>query len=263
MFARDLPLVGLSRRSLLEGALALAPAALLPTAARSDAPAPKDLIRAENDRTGTLDWQLSFMRTDGNFADLRSTLIEGYASRMSVRPGESIELMLSADPPAPVEINLYRLGYYQGLGGRHMRRFDPLPVAPQPTPPVGDERLRECQWTPSLQLAIEPDWPSGVYLARLTRLPAANNPKSAAHAYQSYIIFIVRDDRPADVVFQCSDNTWHAYNRWPDAYSLYNYNPGATKPLLPGVSVSFNRPYAKYWQVVDAPLSLGSGEFLL
>jgi hypothetical protein len=39
--------------------------------------------------------------------------------------------------------------------------------------------------------------------------------------WQSYVVFIVTDDRPADILFQCSDNTWQAYNRWPDNYSLY------------------------------------------
>jgi len=48
-----------------------------------------------------------------------------------------------------------------------------------------------------------------VYLGRLTTLPdKANTPY-----WQSYVIFIVRDDRPADFLFQCSDNTWQAYNR--------------------------------------------------
>ena len=39
--------------------------------------------------------------------------------------------------------------------------------------------------------------------------------------WQSYIVFIVTDDRPVDVLLQCSDNTWQAYNLWPDDYSLY------------------------------------------
>src|SRR5207244_699470 len=52
------------------------------------------------------------------------------------------------------------------------------------------------------------------------------------------------------------------YNRWPDTYSLYdNGDPGWYTG--PGVSAGWDRPYGKYRQVVDAPLSLGSGEFLL
>jgi hypothetical protein len=78
--------------------------------------------------------------------------------------------------------------------------------------------------------------------------------------WQSYLIFIVTDNRPADILFQCSDNTWQAYNRWPVNESLYT-DPRAAH--APGVSVSFERPYGKYNQILDNPLSMGSGEFLL
>jgi hypothetical protein len=74
-------------------------------------------------------------------------------------------------------------------------------------------------------------------------------------------VFIVRDDRPADILFQCSDNTWQAYNRWPSSYSLYdNGKPGMTS--TPDVEVSFDRPYGKYRQIYDNPQSVGSGEWL-
>src|SRR5690606_21963197 len=97
---------------------------------------------------------------------------------------------------------------------------------------------------------------SGVYLGRLTNLPDA--PK--VHGWQSYIIFIVRDRRPADILFQCSDTTWQAYNKWPDDYSLYT---DPRHPWAPEVAVSFDRPYGLYPQVFENPQSLGSGEFLL
>ena len=77
------------------------------------------------------------------------------------------------------------------------------------------------------------------------------------------MIFIVRDDRPADFVFQCSDNTWQAYNAWPDNYSLYINDREDKKILTSGVRVSYDRPYGKYTQIFDNPLSQGSGEFLL
>ena len=34
---------------------------------------------------------------------------------------------------------------------------------------------------------------------------------------QSYLIFIVRDQSRCDYIFQCSDLTRQAYNRWPDS----------------------------------------------
>jgi hypothetical protein len=79
---------------------------------------------------------------------------------------------------------------------------------------------------------------------------------------QSYAIFIVRDDRPADFLFQCSDNTWQAYNRWPNQFALYD-NGQHEWYWGGGVQVGFRRPYGKYCQILDAPLSLGSGEWLL
>jgi hypothetical protein len=62
--------------------------------------------------------------------------------------------------------------------------------------------------------------------------------------------------------FHFPDNTWNAYNRWPSQFALYD---DGTKPWYwgPGVEVSFDRPYGKYCQIFDAPLSVGSGEFLL
>ncbi|MCB1122574.1 MAG: hypothetical protein KJT03_13560, partial [Verrucomicrobiae bacterium] len=67
---------------------------------------------------------------------------------------------------------------------------------------------------------------------------------------------------PADFIFQCSDNTWQAYNRWPSQYSLYDN--GEHQWWWGGdVKVSYNRPYGKYCQILNAPLSTGSGEWFL
>jgi hypothetical protein len=90
-----------------------------------------------------------------------------------------------------------------------MKSFGPFAGKPQPTPPVGEKRLRECTWEPC-GFEVPKDWPSGVYLAKLS---------AAKHRYQSYCVFVVRDDRPADILFQCSTNTWQAYNKWPEMHS--------------------------------------------
>ena len=88
--------------------------------------------------------------------------------------------------------------------------------------------------------------------------------REAREGLQSYVIFIVRDDRACDFLFQCSDTTWSAYNRWPDHFSLYDDGtPPHNWYVGPGVRVSLDRPYGKYRQILDAPLSQGSGEFLL
>src|SRR5262245_20065124 len=238
----------LDRRALLQ-TLAAAPLAAPLVAAEPR----RDHIRDENKQPGTTDWQLTYTRVDPK-TKYRCPWIEGYAGSASVRPGDKVDLFVSTNPASPFVIDIYRLGYYQGKGGRHLTRLGPFKGTPQPTPPVGAERLRECRWEKCTSLEVPKDWVSGVYLGKLT---------GQAHRYQSYIIFIVRDDRQADFLFQCSDNTWQAYNAWPDSYSLYHNDRADKKVLVSGVKVSYDRPYGKYVQIFDNPLSQGSGEFLL
>lgn len=218
--------------------------------------AERSSIRRENEKPGTTDWQLT--RVSINQGAYRTSLIEGYCSHQSISSGETLTIFVSTDPARNFKIDLYRMGYYGGTGARLMTSLGPLKGFTQPVPALGSlpGRLRECRWEPSLELKIPDDWPSGVYLGKLTTIPES---KSEPY-WQSYVIFIVRDDRPADILFQCSDNTWQAYNRWPVNESLYTHPDGAHAP---DVAVSFDRPYGKYVQIFDAALSVGSGEFLL
>jgi hypothetical protein len=230
----------------------LAGAAALP-AFSFGAPRQSDLIKTENEKPGTTDWQLTYVKFDAK-AKLRQSLIEGYCDRTSVAAGEKLTVFVSTSEPATVTLRVYRLGYYGGKGGRLVHTLDGLNTKPQPVPEMGKLRLRECKWEPTVALDIPKDWPSGVYLGKLS---------SDKNRYESYVIFIVRDDRPADFLFQCSTNTWQAYNKWPENHSLYDNDRPDRKPLVSGVRVSFDRPFAKYPQVVDHALSVGSGEFLL
>ncbi len=213
----------------------------------------QNLIQQENAKPGTTDWQLTRVRF--NAGPYRSSLIEGYCSHQSIAAGERLAVYVSTDPPRPYSLDIYRMGYYGGAGGRLMQRLGPFDGKPQPVPQRGDKRLRECQWEVSAEIEIPSEWPSGVYLGKLTTQPETDEPY-----WQSYIVFIVRDSRRADILFQCSDNTWQAYNRWPENDSLYTHPDGAHQA---GVAVSFDRPYGKYCQIFEHPLSLGSGEFLL
>ena len=251
-----------SRRDLLLGAIAASlttPWGQPGSAAEADKPAAlpstAEAIVAENARPGSRDWQLTRIMLDRS-GGVRSPRIEGYCSKQSVAAGESLEIKVSTDPAAPFQIEIFRMGYYGGAGARLMATYGPLAGTPQPVPPVGPNRLRECQWQTALELTIPADWLSGVYLGRLTTL----TDQEGTGYYQSFVIFIVRDQRRADLVFQCSDNTWQAYNQWPDSYSLYT-DPRAAHAA--DVAVSFDRPYGKYPQLVEAPHTLGTGEFLL
>jgi hypothetical protein len=97
---------------------------------------------------------------------------------------------------------------------------------------------------------------SGVYVGKITTLRDNS---------QTYVIFIVKDKRKTDFLFQCSDMTWQSYNRWPYWHSLYDlrHQPWNNKP---GTVISFNRPYGIFVNNLPSdfnPFSLGAGEFLL
>lgn len=216
----------------------------------------KNPIQVENEKAGSRDWQLTRVRVDSS--RYRSPWIEGYCSKQSVKAGESITLFVSTKPARKFKIEFFRTGYYAGKGARLMLTTDELNGFEQQTPSPGEKDLHECRWKPSYELTIPKDWVSGVYLGRMTTIP-----ESADEPYwQSYVIFVVTDDRPCDILVQCSDNTWQAYNQWPSKYSVYTHPKGNQGPWA---DVSFDRPYgreAQYDSVVNDPLTQGAGEYL-
>ncbi len=213
-------------------------------------------IIVENKKKGSTDWQLTRVRQDKD--QQRTRLIEGYCSKQSVKAGDQLDIMVSADPAQSYKIDIYRTGYYSGVGARLVKSIGPLIGKVQPTPQKGEKNIHECEWEKSTSIKIPSDWLSGVYLGKLRTLPANANESY----WESYIIFIVTDQRPVDVLFQCSDNTWQAYNRWPNNYSVYTHPKGGQGPWA---AVSFDRPYGRqsqYDAIVNDPLSFGSGEFI-
>lgn len=251
------PPSGFTRRAALKGFVGLSASAMFsscaPNREAANLPAKtRDAVKRENARPGTRDWLLINTRIDPQ-TKYRCPWIEGYCSRTSVRASEEISFHVSTNPPSDFTLEIYRMGYYRGDGGRLMRRLGPFQGHVQPDPPIGKNRVRECRWQPCATIRIPRDWLSGVYLGKLTAL---------RDGCQSYVIFIVRDNRKADFIFQCSDTTWQAYNRWPSQFSLYD--DGQNEWYWGNnVAVSFDRPYGKYCQILDAPLSTGSGEWFL
>jgi hypothetical protein len=226
-----------------------------PAVATSESP-----IVRENRQPGTTGWLLTKVesvvsqRREERYR--RQLGIEGFVSHTSIRAGEVLTAYVSTQPNAAYEVEVFRLGYYGGAGGRSMRRLGPFDGQPQPEPVEAAQQLIEARWQPSFELEIPADWQSGVYLAKLTVLTTR---------VQSYLIWVVKDERRADVMFQVSDLTWQAYNRWPGGHSLYDWK-GNPWYGAPGPMVSFDRPYGFYYNRLPAnlvPKSNGSGEFLL
>lgn len=211
-----------------------------------------NLIVAENKRPGTRQWMLEKTRIDPA-TRYRCPWIEGFVSHASIEAGETIQFFISTNPASDFTIEICRLGWYNGDGGRSIAKLGPYTGVVQPDPPIGEKRLRDCAWQASAEWTVPDDAVSGVYVGKLSEL---------TEGLQSYVIFVVRDGRPADLIFQCSDHTWHAYNRWPNQFSLYD--DGTHEWYWGGkVEVGFNRPYGKYCQIMDQPLSIGSGDFFI
>ncbi|HJW95172.1 MAG TPA: N,N-dimethylformamidase beta subunit family domain-containing protein [Thermoanaerobaculia bacterium] len=187
-------------------------------------PALANAITDENARPGTSDWML-FSRA--------TTQIEGYASLTGAGPGESIRFYVSTPEPS-YTLEVFRMGWYGGKGGRRMTDAVTRSGFVQSAPSIdASTGLAECHWTDPYVLTIPNDWVSGVYLAKLT---ATSSRKGA------YIIFVVR--APAERVPQFIAVTgvtkYQAYNPW-GGKSLYGFNSSNGQPA---VKVSFDRPYA-------------------
>src|SRR5213075_2034279 len=118
-----------------------------------------------------------------------------YWSATSVKQSETITLYVTVNPAQTYTVDIYRLGWYQGLGGRLRLHLGPLVgVSQSACAPAPDTGRIACDWLPSYALSVPNDWVSGVYLGLLTN----------AAGYQNYTLFVVRDDRPADFLYQQS-----------------------------------------------------------
>src|SRR5881392_252500 len=107
----------MDRREFLASAGALSAAGALASAAHGASTS----IREENAKPGTTDWLLTNTRTDAS--KIRCPWIEGYCNKTSVSAGDTLEIKVSTNPPAKFTLDIYRLGYYGGNGGRLMERL--------------------------------------------------------------------------------------------------------------------------------------------
>jgi hypothetical protein len=214
-------------------------------AAAIPAQAADNPIVVENLQPGSPDWVLGgLVGTDAGGE------IKGYASATSVSGGQNLTFYVSVNPAQTYTVDVFRLGWYQGTGGRLLLNVGPLDGIQQSAcTPEATTGLIACGWSPSYVLSVPTTWTSGVFVALLTN----------SQAYQTYITFVVRDQRPAALLYQQSVTTYQAYNNYPDdratGKSLYDdnsYGPNTIAGTRRAVKVSFDRPYT----------GTGAGEFL-
>jgi hypothetical protein len=185
----------------------------------------QNAIVLENQKPGSTAWQITNLATNNE--------ILGYASATSVNQGEVLPIKVSLAQPGQYRIDVYRLGYYGGAGGRFITSSGSLNGGIQTGSTFDpNTRLVESNWNTSYNLAIGSDWTSGLYIAKLTDITTGK---------ESQINFAVRDDdRPADLGFQASFTTYEAYNNY-GGYSTYTSNSLNGQRAF---KVSFDRPIA-------------------
>ena len=152
-----------------------------------------------------------------------STNIEGFAEQFSVNVGSQVNFKINTDA-SNYRVEIYRLGYYDGLGARLVGTIEHQGAEVQPV------ALRDAQtnmvdaanWHVTDAWAVPNDAVSGVYMAKIIREDGTFG--------ENQIPFVVRDDDShSDIVFQTSDTTWQAYNGWGGA-NLYGGDGPSNPP---------------------------------
>jgi len=185
-------------------------------------------IQQENSLPGTPGW-------NDFAADLKPDTISGFGSVISVNLGSSIDFYVTTTAPS-FTIDVFRTGYYQGIGARLVQSlgsFTGLHQAiPLPDPVTG---IIACtNWTKATTLQIPATWVTGVYLAKLT----------SSTGNSSFIFFVVRNDSGTeDLLFQTSVTTYQAYNTWGGTSLYNNLTNLSVYPYAHATKVSFDRPF--------------------
>ncbi len=200
-------------------------------------------IVAENQRSGHEGWKLRDAEDANPRAGAVDHRIEGYTSAPSIEPGETVEFRVSTNPEERYRIDVYRLGWYDGAGGRLVAclpedgedsqgRSQPIP---EPHP---ETELVECDWEVTDTFDVPKQATSGFYLARFVLTAGDDEGESTAHP------FVVRErrdrDRASRIVVNVPLSTVQAYNGW-GGKSLYDFTSFDDDEAN---AVSFDRPYA-------------------
>jgi hypothetical protein len=163
--------------------------------------------------------------------------IQGFATDISVNQGSTAFFKINT-PARAYTIDIYRIGYYGGLGARKVASITPSATLPQTQPACltdANTGLTDCgNWAVSASWQVPATATSGVYFAHLTRTDTGGD---------SHIVFIVRNDSShSAILYQTSDETWQAYNYYGSG-SLYGPGSSTFDLTARSFKVSYNRPF--------------------
>jgi Domain of unknown function (DUF4082)/Bacterial Ig domain len=168
-----------------------------------------------------------------NVSGAGSSNIQGFTTDISVNKGETARFKVRT-PASAYRVDIYRMGFYGGMGARLITTVTPSAALPQTQPNCltnSSTGLIDCgNWAVSASWAVPPDAVSGIYFAKLVRTDGTSG--------SSHVVFVVRDDTgQSSILFQTSDTTWQAYNQF-GGNSLYTGSPAGR-----AYKVSYNRPF--------------------
>jgi len=180
-------------------------------------------VVAENENPGTTSWRITRPTDDINLQ------MKAYLSTTSASAGEMVDIFASVSPAQNYTLEVYRLGYYGGDGGRLLQTIPSIQGHNQPPCPVDAVTGQiTCSWSSDLSLTIPSSWTTGIYLFKFTN--------AAGFEYQ--FPFAVRDDtRIPDIIYQQPVTTYQS------TYNSRSYGADTISGDTRAVKVSFDRPY--------------------
>ena len=200
----------------------------LPVHETDSAHALENPIRKENRKRGTDAFMLR-QPADGGQCEI-------YCSVTSAEAGETVDVFASVDVPQGVRLELFRLGHYQGLGGRHVLSLPRVSISrPDPYYTLNSATGSvECDWPKTFSFVIDESWVTGYYLIKVTN----------DNGFEAHVPFIVREsDRRAPLLAQASVTTWQAYNLWGGTDLYSNFTDRTAFGGARGYQASFDRPF--------------------
>jgi PKD repeat protein len=198
-------------------------------------PNPIPVVNENQCKTGTSSWELN---------NSASPDLGGYTTKTSVDLGESVVLKVGRDGPVSptktVNIAVYRMGYYDGDGGRLVNSANNVPINNNFTCKPMDETtgLVDCgNWATTYTIPGSSLPASGVYLVKLT----------ASTGDETQAVFTVRDDKrnpQSKLLFVLPITSYQAYNTFGGKSLYFGTEGGNTvSGTSRAVKVSFNRPF--------------------
>jgi hypothetical protein len=161
-----------------------------------------------------------------------------WASPYAPRYGDTIAVYIHATR-GPVNIAVYRLGWYGGAGGHRVFTADSVAASPQPSCSAPFPGPVTCPWARTMRIPIADDWVSGVYLIKAT---------DQSHLV-GYYPFVLTDTRAAAFTAVVPQFTWQAYNAYGGSslYTSQNSADSGDQTATGSLAhfVSFERPYGK------------------